>query len=223
MNFLRRLAAAALGEAASLRPALPARYAALPAESEVSDAVAPQRRSHAVAGSSPAGSAESSAPRAAEPASPMAFAPRPPDDELPMSAARTLPSLRLADDRSAAKPSSRGDRSTARAVRIDRPPSTTDSATRAPPPPPASTAPVVVAPSPPRGALLAERLAPLAAAVVDAHRERASAAAAPTVVQVTIDRIDVRAPAATQPRPSKPSPARPTSSASLADYLRSRA
>jgi hypothetical protein len=69
---------------------------------------------------------------------------------------------------------------------------------------------------------IVERLAPLRSATV-AQRALEARAAEPNVVQVTIDRIDVRMPSgkAVEQRSAQPRPREPA--ISLSDYLRRRA
>jgi hypothetical protein len=230
MDFLQRLAAGALGETTPLRPALPSRYEtsssarfdAVTDETAAADrvaqagAAAPTAAAHRTSPApapSPSGHADRgtthSAPRdvAVHLAVPRAVERSP---ATPETTARRDP-VALAEDRAVPSPIELPAASPARAERSVRPSARVHDLTL---PTPAAL----------RGhAPNAPALPPLAAAAVASQPDRRSASnppGGPTVVHVSIDRIDVRAPAALPSRKGNKAPARATEARSLADYLR---
>lgn len=219
MDFLHRLAASALGDTGSLRPALPPRFAPRtaaapagvldgglpPAEGEPSGRSQPDRRA---AGLMPTDAPAfwAFAPGATAGAPPAAITPSATGissvaDAAPNASAVPVTRARPADTAGAAHPHP-GPREAPTAM---QPP-------RAPGPRAVSASPV--------GEPLA---APLKAAVVAAQPRGAaasSATAAAPVVHVVIERIDVRAPAPAPSRPPAAPAPRSQPSASLGEYLR---
>jgi hypothetical protein len=221
VNFLSRLAATALGEARALRPALPAPYAAgVAAEQESFPEAIPPDEPHAVtrivtsAGVVDRHARFGDSREATTPVrAPMENKPR----ESAETQSKITPEIRTADALRTHAPINeqvaRQAHSEPLAKSEPRLPPTAATAR------PISAAPVDNPRKDPRRERPVVRAAPpLDPVIVETHRERANAA--PPVIHVTIDRIDVRAPSRAPPRNEKPAPARPVPAQSLAEYLR---
>jgi hypothetical protein len=224
VDFLHRLAATALGESGSLRAALPARYASVPVEPAEVEPLAAVQTPQSTAPAARLATAWASAARSVA------------GRETPPASARA-PVTRTDPPERVPHPTTMRD-PTAPTQREPRPLVSSEVATRERRPTPVTLAP----PSPPRversprevATSVDEasvtvprtepvaRAAPLDVSLVALHAERRSADAPAPVIHVTIDRIDVRAPAQTPARGDKPA-ARPAPDRSLADYLRGRA
>jgi hypothetical protein len=220
VNFLRRLAATALGEARALRPALPVPYAAdVAAEQESLPEAIPPNEPHAttrIATSTGVVDRHARSGESREATTPV----RAPMENKPRESAGThwkiTPEIRTADAPRAHAPIN--EQVARRAYSEPSPknePQLTPTAATARS---TSAAPVDNPREDPRRERAVARAAPLDPVSVEMHRERASAA--PPVIHVTIDRIDVRAPSRAPPRNQKPAPARPAPAQSLAEYLR---
>lgn len=213
MDFLHRLAASALGDTGSLRPALPPRFAprtaAMPAG--VLDAGLPPAEGE------PPGrlQAEAPAPTASEHAHPSGPAPG--------TGASTLPAV-VTLSVTATSPVTDSQPAEAASASTHPHPAPRETAATLQPPWPLRDAPRVPGPRAASASPVSESFAgPLEAAVVAAQPRGAAAppatAAAP-VVHVVIERIDVRAPAPAPSRPPAAPAPRAQPSASLGEYLR---
>ncbi len=222
MDLLQRLAARALGAGGSLRPALPGRFERVGAfdagfEERAVETLA-ERMSQRVPAPPEASSQHvPSAPpatalvRAAPPLSVRQGTPDPapttrPVAHSPTAQARSAPSRPTPESPLLTTPERLQAREPLIAARRD--------AAREPDPPPAAVPRIAAAQRP-------TTPAPLSPATLAAHAALAerTARTEPSVVHVTIDRIDVRA-AAAPPRKDALPASRPRPGRSLADYLR---
>lgn len=216
MDFLQRLAASALGDTGSLRPALPPRFAPrtaaapagfpdtglFPAQGEQPERAQPAESAdrRTTGGPLPPGAPASALPAANTPSATLTS---PAVDAAPVMRAQ------LAEAAGASAHAHAGPRETAAAM---QPPWPLCDAPRASGPRAASATPV--------GEPFAT---PLEAAMVASQPRGAAASpatAAAPVVRVVIERIDVRAPAPTPSRPPAAPAPRVQPSTSLGDYLR---
>ena len=225
LAFLARLVPGARDAASGVRAALPARFApreagdalredvmetrAAPARGRANDGpAAPHREGQSlpVAAFSPVLQAAREELRRDEaPPTLLPQRPEPPVPSFHSEAARPDPTDRDAANRLETRPQS----------------PLAPSLERFPHVPAAAAAPLFINP-PARPSSAIDTPPPLSAATL-AHRTAAERAAAPTVVHVTIDRIDVRASASTVPERRSPERRRAAATVSLDDYLRQRA
>lgn len=234
MDFLQRLAASALGETGALRAALPSRFETWPAARF--DAATDDKSDVGIDGSSPmrdprsgdAGHVVHALHAERHDRSQPGGVPR--ESAITAAAQTVPPAVPTGGGRPAVVETSRPAPTSpvprdvdARTLGQSHPPRAADDDSSPRSNALSAHAPYVARPAlaPPRAR--APVTTPLDAAVLASQPVRAQAArasAGPTVVHVTIDRIDVRAPGAVASNQHAAPPARPKPARSLAEYLR---
>lgn len=213
MDFLQRLAASALGDTGSLRPALPPRFA--PRSAATAAGVLD-------AGLPPAEGEPSGHLQAETPAS-TASAHAHPSGPAPGTGASALPAV-VTFSVTATSPVADPQPAEAASASTHPHPAPRETAAALQPLWPLRDAPMAPGPRAAFASPVGESLAgPLEAAVVAAQSRGAAASPAPAaapVVHVVIERIDVRAPAPAPSRPPAAPAPRAQPSASLGEYLR---
>ncbi len=226
-NFLARLAPGARAAAPSVRAALPSRFAPREAQAALDEEGAERGAAEAPTGATMQPHARIDAPEGAAASTPGPPRPTAVVVQAIVQAAATPRSVAAGAPAASAAPATlrEADPETAPPGRPLSRADATSPATRGDPsgPPPQRAGQPAAAPrpfaAPPIPTIDARP--PLSEATL-AQRTAAPLAGAPATVQVTIDRIDVRAPAAA-PADRKPAPrSRAPTGVSLADYLRQR-